>query len=114
MMDPEKYATATVVSRRDPAPDLWIIRIHPQIELPYRPGQYVTLGLQSNGRVIERPYSICSSPAEEEIELLAPVAVACPPWLTPIAASTSRDVLLRVQRVQFPEMRGAISVARFG
>jgi hypothetical protein len=52
--------------------------------------------------------------AEEEAELLAPVAVACPPWLTPIAASTSRDVLLRIQRVQFREMRGAISVARFG
>jgi ferredoxin--NADP+ reductase len=69
MMDPEKYATATVVSRRDPAPDLWIIRIHPEIELPYRPGQYVTLGLHSNGRVIERPYSICSSPLEGDIEL---------------------------------------------
>ena len=52
--------------------------------------------------------------AEEEAELLAPVAVACPPWLTPIAASTSRDVLLRVQRVQFPEKRGMILVARFG
>ena len=51
---------------------------------------------------------------EEEAELLAPVALACPPWLTPIAASISRDVLLRVQRVQFPEMRGTLSVARFG
>ena len=69
MMDPEKYASATVVSRRDPAPDLWIIRIRTDIDLPYRPGQYVTLGLQSNGRVIERPYSICSSPLENEIEL---------------------------------------------
>ena len=52
--------------------------------------------------------------AEEEAELLAPVVVASPPWLTPIAASTSRDVLLRVQRVQFPEKRGMILVARFG
>ena len=52
--------------------------------------------------------------AEEEAELLAPVAIACTPWLTPIAASTSRDVLLRVQRVQFPEGRGMISVARLG
>ena len=43
------------------------------------------------------------------------VAVACPPWLTPIAASASRDVLLRVQRVQFPEKRGTISpFARYG
>jgi hypothetical protein len=45
---------------------------------------------------------------------VAPVAVACAPWLTPIEASTSRDVLLRVQRAQFPEKRGTISVARFG
>jgi hypothetical protein len=52
--------------------------------------------------------------AEEEAELLAPVAAPCPPWLTPIAASTSRDVLLRLQRVRFPEMRGTVSVARFG
>jgi ferredoxin--NADP+ reductase len=69
MMDQDKYATATVVSRRDPAPDLWIIRIRTDVELPYRPGQYVTVGLPSNGRVIERPYSICSSPLEDEIEL---------------------------------------------
>ena len=52
--------------------------------------------------------------AVEEAELLAPVAVACTPWLTPISASISRDVLLRVQRVQFPEMRGMISATRFG
>ncbi len=69
MIDPDKYATATVVSRRDPAPDLWIIRIRTAAELPYRPGQYVTIGLPSDGKIIERPYSICSSPLEDEIEL---------------------------------------------
>ena len=69
MIDQDKYASATVVARRDPAPDLWIIRIRTESELPYRPGQYVTVGLQSNGRIIERPYSICSSPVEDEIEL---------------------------------------------
>ena len=52
--------------------------------------------------------------AGEKAELLAPVAVACTPWLTPIEASTSRDVLFRVQRAQFPEKRGMILVARFG
>lgn len=52
--------------------------------------------------------------AEEEAELLAPVAVASTPWLTPIAASTSRDMLLRGQRLKFPELRGAISVTRLG
>ena len=45
---------------------------------------------------------------------MEPVVVACTPWLTPIDASTSRDVLLRVQRAQFPEKRGMILVARFG
>jgi ferredoxin--NADP+ reductase len=69
MIDSDKYASATVVSRRDPAPDLWIIRIRTETELPYRPGQYVTLGLRLNGRIVERPYSICSSPMEDEIEL---------------------------------------------
>ena len=69
LMDSDKYASATIVSRRDPAPDLWVIRIRPECALSYRPGQYVTLGLPSDGRIIERPYSICSSPAEEEIEL---------------------------------------------
>jgi ferredoxin--NADP+ reductase len=69
MINSDKYASATVTSRRDLAPDLWVIRIQPDVELPYRPGQYVTIGLHRNGRIIERPYSICSAPSEEAIEL---------------------------------------------
>ncbi|MEO8899200.1 MAG: FAD-binding oxidoreductase [Candidatus Dormibacter sp.] len=69
MPDTEKYATATIISRRDLATDLWVVRIRPDIELPFRPGQYVTLGLEVDGRIIERPYSIASDPAEGEIEL---------------------------------------------
>ena len=45
---------------------------------------------------------------------MAPVVVACTPWLTPIDALASRDVLLRVQRAKFPEKRGMILVARLG
>ena len=52
--------------------------------------------------------------AEEEAELLAPVAVICPPWLISIAASISRDVLLRIQRELFRGKRETMSVARFG
>lgn len=69
MIDTDKYATATIVSRRDLAADLWVVRIRPDCELPFRPGQYVTLGLELDGRIIERPYSIASDPAEAEIEL---------------------------------------------
>ena len=38
--------------------------------------------------------------------------MACLLWLTPIAASTSRDVLLRIQRELFVGKRGFMSVAR--
>jgi ferredoxin--NADP+ reductase len=69
MIDTDKYATATIVSRRDLATDLWVVRVRPDCELPFRPGQYVTLGLELNGRITERPYSIASDPAEPEIEL---------------------------------------------
>ena len=69
MFDPEKYALATIVERRDFAPDLWVMRIRPEIELGFRPGQYVTLGLRLGERIIERPYSIASAPEEDAIEL---------------------------------------------
>jgi hypothetical protein len=62
-----------------------------------------------------KPYAAAVAlTAEEQAELLAPVTVTCPPWLTPIEASTSRDVLLRVRLVQFGEKRAMIPVTRFG
>jgi ferredoxin/flavodoxin---NADP+ reductase len=67
--NPDKYAQATIVGRRDPADDLWVIKVKTDVELPYRPGQYVTLGLPRDERVIERPYSICSDPDEGVVEL---------------------------------------------
>ncbi|HZB98349.1 MAG TPA: FAD-binding oxidoreductase [Candidatus Sulfotelmatobacter sp.] len=69
MFDPAKYATVTVVERRDISSDLWVIRIRPDSELAFRPGQYVTLGLQQDDHIVERPYSIVSAPTEPEIEL---------------------------------------------
>lgn len=69
MIDTEKFARATIVSRRDLAADLWVLRLLPEVALPFRPGQYVTVGMQLNGRIVERPYSIVSDPADETIEL---------------------------------------------
>src|SRR4051794_18591231 len=65
----EKYAAARIVERRDCADDLWVIRIQVDADITFRSGQYVTLGLPRGDRVIERPYSICSDPAEDAIEL---------------------------------------------
>src|SRR5262249_42621646 len=50
--------------------DLWVMRLRPESPLTFKPGQYLTLGLMSptEGKMIERPYSVVSSPAEPEIE----------------------------------------------
>jgi ferredoxin--NADP+ reductase len=70
---PELSAThlaGVITSRRDCAPDLWCVRIKPAAPVPFKPGQYVSLGVkdQENDRVVERPYSICSAPEEDELE----------------------------------------------
>ena len=64
----EKYQKARITLRKDHAPDLWSIRVQPAQPLVFKPGQYATLGIEDGTRVVERPYSIVSSPAEEEIE----------------------------------------------
>ena len=61
-----------------------------------------------------QPYDAAVALTAAQEELLAPVHVACLPWLTPIAASTSRDVLLRIQPELFSGKRGIMLVARFG
>jgi ferredoxin--NADP+ reductase len=68
-IDATKFGTARIVSRREAADGLWVMRIATDFELGYRPGQYCTLALPVDGRLVERPYSICSSPEEDEIEL---------------------------------------------
>jgi len=64
----EKYQKATVTFRQDHAEDLWTIRVRPEQRLVFKPGQYATLGLEEGGKRVERAYSICSSPIEDEIE----------------------------------------------
>jgi ferredoxin/flavodoxin---NADP+ reductase len=59
---------AVVTARRDLTSDLWIVRVRPDDPLSFRAGQYVSIGLPSQGKVIERPYSIVSSPQEPELE----------------------------------------------
>ncbi len=67
-MAPVKHLRAPIVSRQDYAPDLWSIRIAPEQPLSFKPGQYATLGVMRDGKVLERPYSIVSSPDESEVE----------------------------------------------
>src|SRR5207248_11553416 len=68
-MSPEdKHYHATITKRIDFAPELWTIRIQAGGEFKFIPGQYATLGVQGVDKRLERPYSIVSSPYENEIE----------------------------------------------
>ncbi len=66
-MDP-KHVAAVVASRRDISSDLWIVRVRPEEKIAFTPGQYLTVGLPGPERLIERPYSVASSPREDELE----------------------------------------------
>jgi ferredoxin--NADP+ reductase len=63
-----KFLKAVVTWRRDLTPNLWIVRLRPESPLPFKPGQYVALGLPGAAKMIERAYSIVSSPHETELE----------------------------------------------
>src|SRR6476646_2613453 len=64
----DKFLHARVTQRKDYAPDLWMIRLQAGSEFKFAPGQYATLGVQRPDKRSERPYSIASSPYENEIE----------------------------------------------
>lgn len=63
-----KFQTAKIVHRKDCASDLWTMRLHPEERVVFQPGQYATLGLRDGEHMIERPYSIVSSPEEQDLE----------------------------------------------
>jgi ferredoxin--NADP+ reductase len=66
---PERYQQVRIVWRKDHSDDLWSIRLVPEQPLLFKPGQYATLGVEHEDKVIERAYSIVSSPLEApEIE----------------------------------------------
>jgi ferredoxin--NADP+ reductase len=64
----DKYFPAEILSRRDFSADLWSVRMKRGGEFKFAPGQYATFGVEAGGKVIERPYSIVSSPYEETME----------------------------------------------
>src|SRR5258708_8460507 len=64
----DKFYHARVTQRVDFAPDLWMFRIQAGEHFNFLPGQFATLGVEDGGKRIERPYSIASSPSEDEVE----------------------------------------------
>jgi ferredoxin/flavodoxin---NADP+ reductase len=64
----DKFYRVRIIRRVDYSSDLWMIRVQPNGEFKFAPGQYATLGVQRPEKRSERPYSIVSSPYENEIE----------------------------------------------
>lgn len=95
MPDPDKYASAVVSARRNLTGDLWVVRLRIDGGLPFRPGQYATVGVELNGKVLERPYSIVSAPHEDEVELFIELVPdgALTPHLHPLGEGA--EVLVR-------------------
>ena len=64
----EKHYVARILERKDLSEDLWVIKVDPGGPFPFKAGQYATLGVEHEGKRIERAYSIVSSPYEERLE----------------------------------------------
>jgi ferredoxin--NADP+ reductase len=68
---PDKFFQARVVERKEFAPDLWMFRMDPGGDFRFQAGQYATLGVQTPEKLVERAYSIASSPYEPQLEFFA-------------------------------------------
>jgi ferredoxin--NADP+ reductase len=67
-MDLPKHVHGVVSARREVTHDLWIVRLRTEEPIPFTAGQYVTVGLIEQSKLIERPYSAASAPEEGELE----------------------------------------------
>jgi len=62
----DKHYQATVLERRELSEDLWLVKVAPGGPFSFKAGQYATLGVDHEGKRIERAYSIVSSPYEQD------------------------------------------------
>jgi len=67
MLKSEHYS-AELIERRDVSASLAVFRVMAAEPPSFTAGQYATIGVTADGTVIERPYSIVSSPGERFLE----------------------------------------------
>lgn len=67
-MNSDKHFSARIVDRREVAEDLFILHVEPGGPFNFLAGQYATLGVEVEGKRLERAYSLCSSPYEDLLE----------------------------------------------
>lgn len=61
----DKYMVVPITRREDYSPTLWSVWMRPPQALNFKAGQYVAFGVDNNDKVLERAFSIVSSPYEE-------------------------------------------------
>jgi ferredoxin--NADP+ reductase len=62
------HCSAKLVERRDVTTSLAVFRFLLAEQLPFTAGQFATIGIAADGDLIERPYSILSSPHQPFLE----------------------------------------------
>lgn len=67
-MSDSKFMQGRIAERVDISDELAIFRVEPSAEFTFIPGQFATLGLECEGKFVERAYSIASSPYESLLE----------------------------------------------
>lgn len=72
-MDTSKHVAGIVTRRRDVTRDLWIVHVRTSEPIVFAAGQYVTIGLFRDGKLVERPYSVASAPGAPELEFFIEV-----------------------------------------
>jgi ferredoxin/flavodoxin---NADP+ reductase len=97
MADSDKFLTGTIIDRKDLAEDLFLLYVDPGAEFKYLAGQYATLGVDFEGKRIERAYSICSSPYESVLEFF--VELVPQGELTPKLYKLQKGHTLSVRRI---------------
>ena len=96
----DKFYRAKILDRADFASDLWMIRVDPGGAFTFKPGQYATLGVQTEAKRIERAYSIVSSPLEPKIEFFfqrVNATVLIKPFKLEALDSAIRDVFCKLR-----------------
>lgn len=65
---PKRQITVRLTSRRDITDALAVLTFAPGERISFSPGQYLPLGIRERGTLIERDYSIASSPHQDFLE----------------------------------------------
>ena len=80
-MSANDHCSAELIHRIDLSDRLAVFKFLPSEGLSFIPGQYATLGVEGDGQLLERPYSIVSAPHERHLEFfveLVPGGVLSP------------------------------------